>query len=117
MKLLERIRKSIHAHENSVYFGEMQDTARMIENYVKYNQSKSELVESRTEERNDRWTEWYLEIYKLNIESETVYFQIEKEQGEGDKNWNNEMSVVVKEVIPKEITKIIYEEIEQPFIA
>jgi len=111
MKLLERIRKSIHTHENSIYYGDMQETARMVENYVRYNQHKSDLAESRTEERDDRWTEWHLEIYKLTIDNETVYFQIEKEQGKS--GLNSGTSVVVKEVVPREITKIVYEEVEQ----
>lgn len=104
MKALNRIRKAIQENEDSIYFGGMEKTADTLRNLSLH--GEAERVFDETEDRGDRWTKWEITVYKVTAENEVAYFQVEKEVGATENQ--SDGSVVVKEVIAKEITTTIY---------
>lgn len=109
--LLKRLRNSIKKHSEDFLYGNMKSTEKILLSLTNQEDVISSIVEDYTEDRGDRWNEWEITIYKLEIEEKEIYFKIEKEVGKTELQSNPDC-VIVSEVIPKEVIKIEYEEIE-----
>lgn len=104
MNTLKRIRKAIEENKNSVYFGGMEDTAETLKNL--WFHDKAECVDSKKEDRGDRWANWEIRVFKITTDDEVAYFRVEKEVGATEKQ--SDGVTIVREVIPQEVKVIKY---------
>lgn len=107
MKALRRIRKAIQENRDSAYLGGMESTAETLRNLCFY--GDAELVFNETKDKGDRWTKWEIKVYKISSEQEVAYFQVEKEVGATEVQSDGD--IVVKEVVPKEVSVTKYFEV------
>lgn len=110
MNIIETIRTSIRKHEESGYYGDMQDTVQLIRDLDDHYPEAFEIVHYDTED-NGRWTNWDVRIKKVIFEGETAYFKVMIEEGKTE--LQSASMEVVEEVIPKEVTVIQYDSILQ----
>lgn len=102
MKLIQKIRKMIAVHEESVYAECMDDVAALIED--QYEKDKIEWVTSTTKDDGDRWKIQKNVIYKVEENEEVAYFQVGKMVGRTERQ--SDGGVTVEEVVPQ--VKIVY---------
>lgn len=109
MKILE-IRNLIKKHEESVYYGDMEDVAEKVEELYHDEELNVRIVNSDTEDRGDDWKQWDVRVYKVDEGSEVAYFKVAKEV-EKTPRYSGPGAVVVNEVIPKQVTVTVYPEL------
>lgn len=107
MEALATIRKQIQENKDSIYFGGMEETAKMLQKL--WFDGVVWSMYSDTEDRGDRWTVWEVQVFKVITEDETAYFRVEKEVGATENQ--SDGVTVVREVTPKEVVITKYEEI------
>lgn len=97
MKLIQKIRKMIQVHEESVYADCMEDVAVFIES--QHEIDNIEYVTSTTKDLGDRWKLQKNVIYKIEENEEVAYFQVGKMVGRTE--YQSDGGVTVEEVVPK----------------
>lgn len=97
-KLIEKIRKMIKEHEDSCYYGDMEDVRDLI---LGIDHRKYNIVYSESEDVGDRWLINEVKVYKINTGEEEVYFKVIEEVGRTEYQRNG--GTIVEEVVPKQV--------------
>jgi hypothetical protein len=111
--LIAKIRSAIKKHEDSIYYGDMQNVQKIIDDayYDEAYKGDIDVVEREIEDRGDRWTHWNTSVYTFETDAETVYFKISIEEGRTE--YQTGSMVVVEEVEARIVTITKYEPISQ----
>ncbi|MGF7535489.1 hypothetical protein AAGG74_17695 [Bacillus mexicanus] len=109
--MINKLREAIRKHEESNYYGQMDDVAKSIESAFMDKQAK--LVHSGNEDSDERWSKWSIQVYKITDSSGTAYFQVEREEGSTESQTIFGYHVIVFEVVPKEVVVTQYEKKSQ----